>query len=88
MRFHTKEASVCLLVTVPIIGLLFFTAVNPPSVQAVPSYARQTGLPCSGCHYAPPELNLPVEDSNCSATSIGETTQNRKGRWRQKARRA
>jgi hypothetical protein len=57
MRFHTKEASVCLLVTVPIIGLLFFTAVNPPSVQAVPSYARQTGLPCSGCHYAPPELN-------------------------------
>jgi hypothetical protein len=57
MRFHTKEASVSLLVTVPIIGLLFFTAVNPPSVQAVPSYARQTGLPCSGCHYAPPELN-------------------------------
>ena len=24
---------------------------------AVPSYARQTGLPCSGCHYNPPELN-------------------------------
>ncbi|MGA2355376.1 MAG: hypothetical protein ABSG02_12845 [Terriglobales bacterium] len=24
---------------------------------AVPSYARQTGLACSGCHYTPPELN-------------------------------
>ena len=23
---------------------------------AVPSYSRQTGLPCSSCHYAPPEL--------------------------------
>jgi hypothetical protein len=28
-----------------------------PGAMAVPSYARQTGLPCSGCHYAPPELN-------------------------------
>jgi hypothetical protein len=25
--------------------------------HAVPSFARQTGLPCSGCHYNPPELN-------------------------------
>ena len=24
---------------------------------AVPSYSRQTGLPCASCHYAPPELN-------------------------------
>ena len=32
-------------------------AVNPPSAKAVPSFARQTGLPCSGCHYTPPELN-------------------------------
>jgi len=30
---------------------------SAPRVQAVPSYARQTGLPCSGCHYTPPELN-------------------------------
>ncbi len=28
-----------------------------PSAKALPSYARQTGLPCSGCHYTPPELN-------------------------------
>jgi len=57
MRFHISKVVVSSLVTVPIIVLLFFSAVNPPSVQAVPSYARQTGLPCSGCHYAPPELN-------------------------------
>jgi hypothetical protein len=25
--------------------------------RAVPSYSRQTGLACSSCHYAPPELN-------------------------------
>jgi hypothetical protein len=34
----------CLLITVK------------PSAQAVPSYSRQTGLPCATCHFAPPEL--------------------------------
>ena len=28
-----------------------------PSAMALPSYARQTGLPCSGCHTTAPELN-------------------------------
>jgi hypothetical protein len=28
-----------------------------PGARAVPSYSRQTGLPCASCHYAPPELN-------------------------------
>ncbi len=28
-----------------------------PKAMALPSYARQTGLPCSGCHTTPPELN-------------------------------
>src|ERR1700731_3630538 len=28
-----------------------------PEAHAVPSYSRQTGLPCASCHYAPPELN-------------------------------
>lgn len=37
--------------------LVYVSTINPPSAQAVPSYARQTGLPCSGCHYTPPELN-------------------------------
>ena len=45
------------LTFVLIMVLLFVSAVNPPKVQAVPSYARQTGLACSGCHYTPPELN-------------------------------
>jgi hypothetical protein len=31
--------------------------VNPPRALAVPSYARQTHLVCSACHYTPPELN-------------------------------
>ena len=57
MRFQTKGVAVSSLATVPITVLLFLTALNPPNALAVPSYARQTGLACSGCHYAPPELN-------------------------------
>lgn len=52
-----KKVAGSLLVAAPLLVLLFFGAANPPKVQAVPSYARQTGLACSGCHYAPPELN-------------------------------
>jgi len=52
-----KKLLVFLLVVVPVLLVLFLSAVNPPKVEAVPSYARQTGLACSGCHYAPPELN-------------------------------
>src|SRR5215470_14821561 len=52
-----KKVTGSLLVAVPLLVLLFFGAANPPKVQAVPSYARQTGLKCSGCHYTPPELN-------------------------------
>ncbi len=36
---------------------LLVAAGSAPSAMALPSYARQTGLPCSGCHYTPPELN-------------------------------
>ena len=57
MRFQIRKVAVSLLMAVPVMVLLFFAAVNPPSASAVPSYARQTGLACSGCHYAPPELN-------------------------------
>jgi hypothetical protein len=51
-----KKVTVLLVFVVPVMAVLFAT-VNPPSVMAVPSFARQTGLPCSGCHYTPPELN-------------------------------
>jgi hypothetical protein len=36
---------------------LVLVGVNPPRALAVPSYARQTHLGCSACHYTPPELN-------------------------------
>ncbi|MGA7754458.1 MAG: hypothetical protein WCB05_16605 [Candidatus Sulfotelmatobacter sp.] len=52
-----KRPAIVVLVSFSLIGLLFLSALNPPKVAAVPSYARQTGLACSGCHYAPPELN-------------------------------
>jgi hypothetical protein len=52
-----KKVGLSLLVVVPVLILLFYSTMNPPKAEAVPSYARQTGLPCSGCHYAPPELN-------------------------------
>jgi len=53
-----KRAGCFLLAAaVPVLSLLFGSAVNPPRASAVPSYARQTGLACSGCHYTPPELN-------------------------------
>ena len=52
-----KKLALLVLIAVPVLFLLFFTAANPPKVAAVPSYARQTGLACSGCHYTPPELN-------------------------------
>ena len=52
-----KRVAIILLLAVPLVLLLSYTTTNPPKVDAVPSYARQTGLPCSGCHYTPPELN-------------------------------
>jgi hypothetical protein len=52
-----KKVMISLLASVPALCLAFLATVNPSNVRAVPSYARQTGLPCSGCHYAPPELN-------------------------------
>ena len=42
-------------VAISFLVLMLYAA--PPRAMAVPSYARQTGLACSGCHYAPPELN-------------------------------
>jgi hypothetical protein len=52
-----RAGFVLLAAAVPVLSLLIGSAVNPPIASAVPSYARQTGLACSGCHYTPPELN-------------------------------
>ncbi len=52
-----KIVAAFLLTLAAVFALLLLTTVNPPRAEALPSYARQTGLPCSGCHYTPPELN-------------------------------
>jgi len=52
-----KKVVISLLASVPALSVAFLATLNPSSVRAVPSYARQTGLPCSGCHTTPPELN-------------------------------
>src|SRR5581483_5750125 len=53
-----RKALSTLFVTILPVLLVLLTAVfNAPRAEAVPSYARQTGLACSGCHYNPPELN-------------------------------
>jgi hypothetical protein len=52
-----RKVAIVLFMSAVSLALLFVAALNPPKVEAVPSYARQTGLACSGCHYTPPELN-------------------------------
>ena len=52
-----KFFAISVLMAVALMSLIYVSAVNPPKAEAVPSYARQTGLACSGCHYNPPELN-------------------------------
>jgi hypothetical protein len=37
-------------------AILSLVVLSLPTAHAVPSYSRQTGLACSACHYAPPEL--------------------------------
>jgi len=52
-----QKIGIFLLGFIAVVIWLSMSSINPPKVSAVPSYARQTGLPCSGCHYTPPELN-------------------------------
>src|ERR1700687_5133362 len=40
----------------PVVVIAWLLFVWKPEAQAVPSYSRQTGLPCATCHFAPPEL--------------------------------
>src|ERR1700676_4946680 len=57
-KFAVAEATpMTLKVLIPFVTIAFLLLVCKPSAHAVPSYSRQTGLPCSSCHYAPPELN-------------------------------
>jgi hypothetical protein len=52
-----KKLVISLLASILPLFLAFLATLTPRNVRAVPSYARQTGLPCSSCHYNPPELN-------------------------------
>jgi len=40
----------------PVFVILWLLVALKPDAHAVPSYSRQTGLPCASCHFAPPEL--------------------------------
>lgn len=42
---------------IPVVVIALLLMILKPEAHAVPSYSRQTGLPCASCHYAPPELN-------------------------------
>src|SRR5205814_2169176 len=53
---HLKEKSIRGSLSV-CLATLVFAFLLTPRAMAVPSYARQTGLSCNGCHYTPPELN-------------------------------
>src|ERR1017187_1601458 len=50
MKRHSSSSLV-------VAGLFVLVALNPSTAHAVPSFARQTGLACNGCHTTPPELN-------------------------------
>jgi len=39
-----------------LLAILGLVVIAAPIAHAVPSYSRQTGMACSSCHYAPPEL--------------------------------
>jgi hypothetical protein len=41
----------------PLVVIASLLVILKPEAQAVPSYSRQTGLPCASCHFTPPELN-------------------------------
>jgi hypothetical protein len=49
--------TIVLKVVVLLFPIALLVVLSEPNARAVPSYSRQTGLPCASCHYAPPELN-------------------------------
>ena len=40
----------------PVLFIALLLTIFKPEAHAVPSYSRETGLPCASCHFAPPEL--------------------------------
>jgi hypothetical protein len=54
--FHPKTEQL-IKIFGPILVIALSLMIFKPEANAVPSYSRQTGLPCASCHFAPPELN-------------------------------
>jgi hypothetical protein len=55
--FGGGNAELGLKVFGPIFLVVGVLALCKQEANAVPSYSRQTGLPCASCHLSPPELN-------------------------------
>ncbi|HVC28149.1 MAG TPA: hypothetical protein VNF48_01215, partial [Gammaproteobacteria bacterium] len=51
----TNSISLCSRLSMILSGLVF--ALLSMQAQAVPSFARQTGLACNACHTVAPQLN-------------------------------
>ncbi len=50
MKLHSSFSYLTL------VGVGILILISSRDSKAVPSYSRQTGLPCATCHFAPPEL--------------------------------
>ena len=55
LKMHLRRSFHGIYATLFVIATSLLVVVPP--AKAVPSYSRQTGMACSACHYAPPELN-------------------------------
>ena len=51
-----RQSSCPIAILLKALLIICLAVLSLPSARAVPSYSRQTGLACSSCHYAPPEL--------------------------------
>jgi hypothetical protein len=54
--FRTQSGYLLTGIFSKLLAIIWLAVFSVPSARAVPSYSRQTGLPCASCHYAPPEL--------------------------------
>jgi hypothetical protein len=56
LMLRTESGSSIHRVVSRLFVVVFLIALFVSSARAVPSYSRQTGMPCATCHYTPPEL--------------------------------
>ncbi|HZV59367.1 MAG TPA: hypothetical protein VFF42_03445 [Candidatus Eremiobacteraceae bacterium] len=53
---YARSAKSLIKLVIPVMLSVCLLVAFKPEARAVPSYSRQTGLPCATCHFAPPEL--------------------------------